>query len=138
MANIDDVDALFDHTYLRSFHLLNPQVLIEIVRTEGKVEMTLPGGVKARKPVLWFKVVNGTIDPNIDEKGKPSGWKPLVLNATNAAEIAHQHGRKPSGWPGKQVVLYQTKTRMYDDKTKTMVDKDCIRIRAPKPASKES
>ena len=135
---IDDVDALFDHTYLRSFHLLTSQVLVEVIETKGKVEMTLPGGVKARKPVMWFKVIQGSIEPEIDEKGKAAGWKPLVLNATNAGEITKLYGRKPSQWPGKQIVLNQTQIRMYDKEAGGMVVRDCIRVRAPKVESKES
>lgn len=135
---VDDVDALFDHTYLRSFHLMTSQVLVEILRTAGKVEMTMPGGIKAKKPVMWFKVIQGTIEPEFDEKGKESGWKPLVLNATNAGEITKLYGRKPSQWPGKKIVLYQTQIRMYDKEAGGMVTRDCIRIRAPKAEAKEN
>lgn len=130
---VDHWQALFDHNYLRWFDLNGQPALCEIVDVQARVELTLPGGAKARKPVVMLKQVSGKIENAKDENGKALPTiKPLVLNSTNGSMIAHLHGDKPSGWQGKQIVLYQTQTRMWDKELKQMVERECIRIRAPK------
>lgn len=130
---IDHWQALFDHNYLRWFDLNNEPALCEIVDVQARVELTLPGGAKSRKPVIKLKQVRGKIDNARDENGKelPS-IKPLVLNSTNGCTIADIHGDKPSDWKGKRIVLYQANTKMWNAELKKMVDMPCIRIRAPK------
>lgn len=118
---IDHVDALFDKTYLRWFHLIDNQVLVEIEKIRRKVQMTLPGGRKASKTVIDLKLIKGE-----------AMIKPLVLNVTNGHQIAEIHGDKPSLWPGKQVVLFKSETDVYSEKQGKMVKTNCIRIRAPK------
>lgn len=94
----DHYAAYFDHTYLRWFDLQGYPALVKITKAERKVEMTLPGGAKCRKPVITLEMLQGKI---VDVK-------PLVLNATNAAAIAAIHGNSVSGWIGKEIVLFQT------------------------------
>lgn len=113
MPEIDHWEALFDQNYLRWFDLAENGNTAEIEKVEPRVELTLPGGKKAKKPVIHFK----------------KGSKPLVLNSTNGRSIADLHGEKPSDWIGKKVVLYPTQTDMYDQHLKKMVKKNCIRIR---------
>ena len=98
----DHWQALFDKAYLRWFHLNGQPALVRITKVEGKVELMLPGGVKAKKPVLTFSQV----------KGKIEDVKPLVLNVTNGNAIAEIHGVRPSEWPGKEIVLYQGTQRL--------------------------
>jgi hypothetical protein len=129
---LDDVDALFDRTYLRWYDLMEKPALITILGTEAQVELTLPGGAKAKKPLLHYEVVSGGIKQVPKTKDMPAHCKPLVLNTTNANSIAAIHGRKPSEWLGKEVVLYQDKVDMFDKETRKMVTRDCIRIRARK------
>ena len=133
MSNIDHWQALFDNSYLRWFDLLGQPALVEIVGVQARVELTLPGGAKARKPVLALSRVQGKVQNDVDDEGKALPTiKPLVLNVTNAGEIAAICGDKPSGWVGQQIVLYETTTRMWDADTRAMVDAPCIRVRAPK------
>ena len=113
---IDHWEALFDKKYLRWFHLQGQEVVVEIEKVERGVEMTLPGGKKARKPIVHFK-------------GKD---KPLVLNVTHCKSIAEIHGKEVSSWKGKKVLLYPTKTQMYDNDLKKMVERECIRIKEAK------
>jgi len=119
---IDYWEALFNKKYLRWFHLNGKPSLVEIVRVERDVEMTLRGGHKEKKPVLHVKQVQGSIAKD----------KPLVLNTINGNEIATIHGPQPSGWPGKRIVLFRDDTEMYDKKARRNVMRPCIRVRAPK------
>lgn len=133
MPVVDHWQALFDHTYLRWFDLNGQPALVEIVAVHPRVELTLPGGAKARKPVIDLKQVQGKIDNARDENGKElPTMKPLVLNATNGWSIAEICGKKPSGWIGKKIVLYQDMTKLYSKELRKMVETECIRIRAPK------
>ena len=119
---IDDYEALFNKNYLRWFHLEGKPSLVEIVSVKDGVPMTLPGGVKTKNPVLELKLISGEI----------KDMKPLVLNQTNGHRIALIHGRKPSGWPGKEIVLYQDETEMYDKELRKMKIVPCIRVRERK------
>jgi len=132
----DHVDALFDKEYLRWFDLNNYPALIQIDLVRRNVELTLPGGMKEKKSVLWFTQLQGKIESRL-QPDKPDGdWtpmKPLVLNKTNGNSIAHVLNTvRPSQWIGQQVVLYATTTKMYVKEARAMKDVGCIRIRAPK------
>lgn len=131
--SVDHWQALFDHNYLRWFDLNGSPSLCEIVEVQARVEMTMPGGAKSRKPVVRLKQIQGKIESAKDEHGKDLPTiKPLVLNNTNGCSIAELHGDKPSGWVGKRIVLYQAVTRMWNGDLKKMVEQPCIRVRAPK------
>lgn len=130
---IDHWQALFDHNYLRWFDLNGQPALCEIVDVQARVELTLPGGAKSRKPVIRMKQVQGKIDNARDDNGKELPTiKPLVLNVTNGSVIADIHGCEPSSWKGKKIVLYQDKTKVWNAELRKMVEQPCIRIRAPK------
>jgi len=109
----DHWEILFDKQYLRWFHLQGKDALVTIEKVEKDVELTMRGGIKKKAGVVHFR-------------GKD---KPLVLNVTNAQQIASIHGPKPSQWPGKQIVLYPTTTEMYVKETKKKETLGCIRIR---------
>jgi hypothetical protein len=136
--SVDHWEALFDHTYLRWFDLNGQPSLCEIVNVQARVELTLPGGAKSRKPVITLKQVQGKIENARDDNGKelPS-IKPLVLNVTNGSVIADICGDEPSAWKGKRIVLYLDKTKMWNAELRKIVESDCIRVRAPK-AEKQS
>lgn len=135
-AAIDHWQALFDHIYLRWFDLNGQPALCEIVDVQARVELTLPGGAKARKPVITLKQVQGKIANAHDENGKElDTLKPLVLNSTNGCMIADIHGDKPSLWKGKRIVLYQAATKMWNKDLRKNVEVPCIRIRAEKVAT---
>lgn len=131
---VDHWQALFDHTYLRWFDLNGQPALCEIVDVQERVEMTLPGGAKTRKPVVRMKQIQGKAERARDADGKElPTLKPLVLNVTNGGKIAEICGVAPSGWPGKRIVLYPDTVQMWKNKKK--VDEPCIRIRAEKSAA---
>jgi hypothetical protein len=67
-----------------------------------------------KRPVLYFK----------------GAKKGLVLNKTNANNIADLYGDDMDEWTGQTVVLFPATT---DFQGKTV---DCIRVRGPKPAAK--
>lgn len=113
---IDHYEALFNSTYLRWFDLNGQPALVEIVKVESDIEMTLPGGAKDKRPVLHFKQVNGKI----------TAIKPLVMNKTNGNSIAGIHGVKPSAWIGKEIVLFQDVTNCKGKQV------NCVRVRARK------
>ena len=68
-----------------------------------------------------------------DDKGKESKLqllitlaefdKPWAINVTNSETIAQLYGDNPSGWIGKRVTLYPTKTKFGRETV------DCIRVR---------
>lgn len=118
----NNADALFDSQYLRWYHLNGKPALVTITAVNRNVEMTLPGGIPAKKPVVELEQVQGSVDD----------MKPLVLNKTNKNSIVSVLGPKPSEWTGKQVVLIQDTTQMYNRDLKKMQTVPCIRIRAPK------
>ena len=118
----DHWSTLFDHTYLRWFDLQGEPALVKINQASRKVEMTLPGGVVCRKPVVHLEMLRGKIDD----------MKPLVLNVTNATSIAQIHGNSVSGWEGKEIVLYPTMTERPVKRDGKLEKLECIRIRARK------
>lgn len=133
MADIDHWQALFDHNYLRWFDLNGQPALCEIIEVQPRVELTLPGGAKSRKPVIRLKQIQGKIENARDENGKPLPHiKPLVLNSTNGFTIAEIHGVAPSNWIGKRVVLFESVTKMWSKELRKNVDQQCIRVRAQK------
>lgn len=108
--SVDHYEALFDSTYLRWMDIIDHgDVLVTITKIEPNVELTLRGGAKKKAPLLHFK----------------GAKKPLVMNRTNGDSIAKIHGKKPSNWIGKQIVLYVTTTNC---KGETV---NCIRIKGP-------
>lgn len=53
--------------------------------------------------------------------------QPLLLNVTNARQIARLHGEEVTLWKGKQIILYRTVT-MFGSR-----EVDCIRVRDTVP-----
>ena len=116
----DHYQALFDHNYLRWFDLQDSPALVKIVKVEPKVELTLPGGVKSRKPVIHLIQLQGKIEPIEGDR-----IKPLVLNVTNSNAIAEIHGPAWRGWFEKDIVLERTQRQLRGK----MVDAIGIRAR---------
>lgn len=61
-------------------------------------------------------------------QGKEKG---LILNKTNAALIAEQHGPNSDGWPGKEVSIYPTTTDFGGERV------ECIRVEQVVPAASD-
>ena len=80
------VSEAFPGKYLKAADLNNRTVKATI----EKVEFEEIGQDKRQKPVLYFKGA---------EKG-------IVLNKTNACEIATAHGDEMDGWIGKEIELF--------------------------------
>jgi hypothetical protein len=81
------VSEAFPSNYLKAADLKNRRVKVAI----DKVVFEEIGQNKDSKPIVYFNKV---------EKG-------LVLNKTNAVEIAATHGEEMAGWTGKEIELFQ-------------------------------
>ena len=82
------VSEAFPSNYLKAADLNNRTVKVKI----DKVVFEEIGQNKDKKPVMYFNKV---------QKG-------LVLNKTNATEIAAKHGDQMEGWTGKEIELFST------------------------------
>ncbi len=80
------VSEAFPSNYLKAADLKNRTVKVAI----NKVVFEEIGQNKESKPIVYFEKV---------EKG-------LVLNKTNAVEIAATHGEQMEGWTGKEIELF--------------------------------
>ena len=77
-----------------------------------KAELTID-----RVEVVEFK--DNTKKLGVFFRGKEKG---MVLNKTNAALIAAQHGGDTSQWPGKKIKIYATTTDFSGERV------ECIRV----------
>ncbi len=82
------VDEAFPSNWLKAADLNNRTVKVKI----DKVIFEEIGQNKDKKPVMYFENVK----------------KGLVLNKTNAVEIAATHGDQMEGWTGKEIELFST------------------------------
>jgi hypothetical protein len=80
------VSEAFPSNYLKAADLKNRTIKVAI----NKVVFEEIGQNKESKPIVYFDKV---------EKG-------LVLNKTNAVEIAATHGDQMEGWTGKEIELF--------------------------------
>ena len=77
-----------------------------------------------------------------DASGKPTEYKPMLLNATNTRAIVRLYGKDPKPWAGKQITIYpttveMTKSEVVDGRrVQTKEKKDCIRVRPVAPGAK--
>lgn len=107
--SVTDYRQLKDSEYLGHWDLPDGKPYKLTIEAVHKEELFNPGNnQKEIKPVASFK----------DKK------KRLVLNATNMAAIASWHGNDPHSWPGKEVELYRTTTKLKGKPT------ECLRIKA--------
>jgi len=102
------VSEAFPSEYLKAADLRDRNVLVVI----DHVEMKDIGD--DHKPVLFFQ-------------GKDKG---MVLNKTNANNIAAAHGDDTDDWTGKEIVLFPA---MVDFQGKTV---QAIRVRAPRASDR--
>ena len=80
------VSEAFPSNYLKAADLNNRTIKVAI----NKIVFEEIGQNKDRKPIVYFDKV---------QKG-------LVLNKTNAVEIAATHGDQMDGWSGKEIELF--------------------------------
>lgn len=95
-----------EEKYLCAYMLKGNDTTVEI-ETVGVEEVVGDGGRKENLPVLHFK----------------GAKKGMVLNKTNAKQIAKLHGKDTDGWVGKKITLFPTETQLKGE------DVECIRIR---------
>ena len=102
------ISSAFPSNYLKASDLQGKNILVKMDRTEYE----MIGNDK--KLILYFQ-------------GKEKG---IVLNKTNANNIAHIYGEETDEWKGAEIVLFEA---MVDFQGKTV---PAIRVRAPqrKPA----
>lgn len=101
----------------------------------GEITLT----ISHLQPWVALRVENGTEEKHLLHfkeliaKAKRDGGKAkkLVLNKTNAVQIAELHGKDAAGWAGKRITLFATTCRAFG---KTV---DCIRVRDKVPAPKQ-
>jgi hypothetical protein len=111
MADINDV---FPSKHLKAADLKGRTARVTIDRYE--FEMIGQGAQAQRKPVLYFR-------------DKDKG---LVLNKTNATNIALMHGSELDDWPGCDVELF---TAMVDFQGKSTEAIRCKPVRSRAPAT---
>ncbi len=80
------VSDAFPSNWLKAADLNNRTIKVKI----DKVAFEEIGQNKDKKPVMYFEKV---------QKG-------LILNKTNATEIAATHGDQMEGWTGKEIELF--------------------------------
>jgi arabinogalactan endo-1,4-beta-galactosidase len=101
------ISSAFPSNYLKAADLQGKNILIKMDRTEYE----MIGNDK--KLILYFQ-------------GKEKG---MVLNKTNANNIAHIYGEETDEWKGAEIVLFEA---MVDFQGKTV---PAIRVRAPQRKS---
>jgi hypothetical protein len=109
-----DAELLHPSKYLKAADLQGkdwPLTIDHVIRDE---ELVTVGGVKDKKPILFFRET---------EKG-------MVLNVTNKRSIMSLHGKIVKEWAGKLISVYPT-TDLCGGKRV-----DCIRVRDSVPAQK--
>ena len=105
------ISESFPSKYVKAADLKGQNVLVVI----GHVKFERIGtNDKDDKPVLYFQ-------------GKSKG---MVLNKTNATNIAHLYGDDTDDWAGREIVLF---TAMVDYQGKTV---EAIRVRGVRAADK--
>lgn len=105
-----DWRSMFDREYIGAWDLGDKDVIVTIVKAQG-VELKMQGGIKNKKPVIWFD-------------GKEKG---MVLNKTNSKTIAALYGNDTANWIGKPISIYATRTTFGSEEV------DCIRVRPAAP-----
>ncbi len=103
------VSDAFPSNYLKAADLNNRTVKVAI----NKVVFEEIGQNKESKPIVYFEKV---------QKG-------MVLNKTNAVEIAATHGDQMEGWTGKEIELFSQMVPFQGQNV------PAIRVRAVAPAA---
>lgn len=113
-----DWRSLFEKKYIGSWDIPEGRdVVVVIDRVKGG-ELTMAGGVKNKKPLIYFRNVK---DPK----------KPMAAGATVCKTIAKLFDTNDvEQWAGKAIVLYRTTTENSEGPI------DCIRVRPYLPKGK--
>lgn len=112
MTTLDD---LFPSKYLKASDVAEADLVVTIKGIDQET-MKNQEGKEEKKPVLFFKEV---------QKG-------IVLNQTNAKQIAKLHGPDVDQWTGKKIALFSMEVDAFGE------TKDAIRIRSKVPTGNGS
>lgn len=113
-----DWRSLFEKKYIGSWDIPEGRDVVVIIDRVKGGELTMAGGVKNKKPLIYFRNVK---DPS----------KPMAAGATVCKTISKLLGTNDvEQWAGKSVVLYRTTTENSEGTI------DCIRVRPYPPKSK--
>lgn len=112
-----DFRTLFDRSYLYSYDLLGRDCTVTIKEVRA-AKVKDSEGKDQRKPILFFR-------ESKDDRG-------LVLNKTNAKQVATFYGNQTEDWVNKRITLFPTVTSAFGATV------ECIRIRPqiPPPSRK--
>lgn len=108
-----DGKLMFPSEYVAAVEFAGKDVTLTIKQIEI-ADLRMVDNTTQKKPVLHFVETP----------------KKLVLNKTNANQIAELHGSEARKWVGKRITLYPTKCQSFG---KTV---DCVRIRPIAPRGK--
>lgn len=118
-----NVKLLFPSLYLgahdlngQDAHLTMRRVVVEDLRSEGGTE---------KKPILYFQETKARAERDGTKE------KRLVLNKTNAMQIAKLHGSEVDDWKGKRITLYPTTAQAFGSEV------ECIRVRDSIPGDND-
>jgi len=112
-----DWRSLFDKKYIGSWDIPEGRDVVVVIDRVVGGTLTMQGGVKNKKPLIYFKNVK---DPS----------KPMAAGATVCKTIERLYGKDYEGWSGKAIVLFRTTTENADGTI------DCIRVRPFLPKTK--
>lgn len=113
-----DVRLLYPSLYLGAVDLHGKDVTLTIRRVVVEPLKTDRG--EERKPVVYFEETKA----KADKAGTPDKEKRMVLNKTNAMQIAALHGNEVDDWAGKPVTFYPTQAPAFGKIV------DCVRVRS--------
>lgn len=102
---------LYDERFLGSWDLEGRDSAVVEIKEVKLEELRSQDGTTAKKPVLFFT----------------RGKKGMVLNKTNAKEIAALFGNDTDGWVGKKIELFATKITAFGK------EMDAIRVSNRRP-----
>ena len=106
---------MFDERFIGSWDLEGKDEAVVTIADVKLETMSTQDGAEAEKPVLYFT------------KGK----KGMVMNKTNAKQIAELYGCDTDDWKGKSITLYPTTCSAFGKQV------ECIRIQKTKPSQGE-
>ncbi len=113
-----DWRSLFEKKYIGSWDVPEGRDVVVIIDRVVGGTLTMAGGVKNKKPLIYFKNVK---DPS----------KPMAAGATVCKTIAKLYGTNDvEQWAGKAIVLFKTTTENAEGTV------DCIRVRPYLPKTK--
>jgi hypothetical protein len=115
LREFNHVDLLFPSKYAKAGDLRGKKVTVVIESIEPREELTMQGGRKDFKPVIYL----------VDKD------KGIILNKTNARAIAKVYGPEVMSWIGKAIVIHSARVEARGEMVDAIrVDVDATRAKA--------